>query len=37
LRFTPDQVLKRVRNHGDLHAPVLEVVQALPRLDGAGI
>jgi bifunctional non-homologous end joining protein LigD len=36
LRFGPDQVLERVRDLGDLHAPVLELEQELPRLDGAG-
>lgn len=35
LRFDPDQVLERVERLGDLHAPVLEVGQELPRLDGA--
>jgi bifunctional non-homologous end joining protein LigD len=34
LRFGPDQVLERARGLGDLHAPVLEVEQDLPRLDG---
>jgi bifunctional non-homologous end joining protein LigD len=36
LRFSPEQVLERLRSRGDLHAAVLEVVQDLPRLDGAG-
>ncbi len=30
LRFTSDQVLKRVDEHGDLFAPVLELQQTLP-------
>jgi bifunctional non-homologous end joining protein LigD len=30
LRFDPGQVLDRVGRHGDLHRPVLEVVQELP-------
>jgi bifunctional non-homologous end joining protein LigD len=34
LRFDPGQVLDRVERQGDLHAPVLEVTQALPRLEG---
>jgi bifunctional non-homologous end joining protein LigD len=33
LRFDPDQVLERIGRLGDLHAPVLEVVQDLPPLD----
>jgi bifunctional non-homologous end joining protein LigD len=32
LRFGPGQVLARVERHGDLMAPVLEVVQDLPPL-----
>ena len=32
LRFSPDQVLQRVEGHGDLMAPVLELVQKLPAL-----
>jgi bifunctional non-homologous end joining protein LigD len=35
LRFDPEQVLERIQRLGDLHAPVLEVAQKLPRLDGA--
>ena len=34
LRFEPEQVLDRVTSLGDLHQPVVEVVQELPRLDG---
>jgi bifunctional non-homologous end joining protein LigD len=34
LRFGPDEVLDRVRGLGDLHRPVLDVAQELPRLDG---
>jgi bifunctional non-homologous end joining protein LigD len=34
LRFDPGQVLDRVERLGDLHAPVLELTQALPPLDG---
>ena len=34
LRFDPDEVLQRVERSGDLHQPVLEVRQELPRLDG---
>jgi bifunctional non-homologous end joining protein LigD len=33
LRFHPDQVLERLTQHGDLHAPVLALQQDLPRLD----
>jgi bifunctional non-homologous end joining protein LigD len=36
LRFDPDEVLKRVERSGDLHQPVLELRQELPRLDGGG-
>jgi bifunctional non-homologous end joining protein LigD len=36
LRFGPDEVLQRVQRQGDLHAAVLDEVQQLPRLDGAG-
>ena len=32
LRFSPDQLLQRVDAHGDLMAPVLEVLQELPAL-----
>jgi bifunctional non-homologous end joining protein LigD len=32
LRFDPGQVLDRVQRLGDVHAPVLEVVQELPQL-----
>lgn len=32
LRFEPAEVLERVESHGDLHAPVLELKQELPRL-----
>ncbi len=35
LRFHPDEVLQRVQRYGDLHAPVAELVQQLPRLDGS--
>jgi bifunctional non-homologous end joining protein LigD len=35
LRFGPNEVLERVRRHGDLHAPVAHLVQELPRLDGS--
>jgi bifunctional non-homologous end joining protein LigD len=35
LRFDPGQVLERVQGQGDLHGPVLQVVQHLPRLDGS--
>ncbi|MEH3052532.1 MAG: hypothetical protein PGN13_00795, partial [Patulibacter minatonensis] len=34
LRFTAPQVLDRVREHGDLFAPVLTVEQRLPALGG---
>ncbi len=34
LRFTAPQVLKRVREHGDLFAPVLTRQQHLPVLGG---
>ncbi len=34
LRFDPDQVLERIERVGDLHRPVIEVAQELPRLDG---
>jgi bifunctional non-homologous end joining protein LigD len=34
LRFDPHEVLRRVERSGDLHQPVLEVRQELPRLDG---
>jgi bifunctional non-homologous end joining protein LigD len=34
LRFDPEQVLDRVQHAGDLHQPVLELRQELPRLDG---
>jgi bifunctional non-homologous end joining protein LigD len=34
LRFDPDEVLQRVERSGDLHQPVLDVRQELPRLDG---
>jgi len=33
LRFTSEQVLDRVADHGDLFAPVLELEQQLPKLD----
>jgi bifunctional non-homologous end joining protein LigD len=36
LRFDPGQVIERVQAQGDLHAPVLEEVQELPRLAGTG-
>jgi bifunctional non-homologous end joining protein LigD len=32
LRFSPGQLLERVEAHGDLMAPILEVVQELPEL-----
>jgi len=32
LRFTSDEVLNRVKEHGDLFAPVLELKQKLPKL-----
>jgi bifunctional non-homologous end joining protein LigD len=32
LRFTSDEVLRRISKHGDLFAPVLELKQKLPKL-----
>jgi bifunctional non-homologous end joining protein LigD len=32
LRFTSDDVLARVEEHGDLFAPVLELEQELPKV-----
>ena len=32
LRFSPDEVLRRIERRGDLMAPVLEVSQEIPRL-----
>ena len=34
LRFTPEQVVRRVREQGDLFAPVLEVTRRLPGAPG---
>ena len=36
LRFDPGQVLERVARHGDLHRPVLELVQELPSAPTPG-
>jgi bifunctional non-homologous end joining protein LigD len=33
LRFEADAVVKRIKKHGDLFAPVLELKQKLPKLD----